>query len=107
HRFYNVRNLVLAVAGPIDSSAARDLAAQHFGGLLRGEPSTEAPAPAWPVGPHFELHAHEEAQTGFGLAFPSPTEEHPDYAAHLCLRRILSDGLSSRLPFEVVEKRGL
>jgi predicted Zn-dependent peptidase len=26
---------------------------------------------------------------------------------HLCIRRILDDGLSSRLPFEIVERRGL
>ena len=30
-----------------------------------------------------------------------------DYPAFLCIRRLLDDGLSSRLPFEIVEKRGL
>ena len=40
-------------------------------------------------------------------AIPCPPEAHPDYPVFLCLRRLLDDGLSSRLPFEVVEKRGL
>jgi predicted Zn-dependent peptidase len=50
---------------------------------------------------------HDEAQAELTLAFPCPPEAHPDYPVFLCLRRILDDGLSSRLPFEVVEKRGL
>ncbi len=54
-----------------------------------------------------ELVAHEDAQSEFSLSFPCPPESHPDYPAHLCIRRILDDGLSSRLPFEVVERRGL
>jgi predicted Zn-dependent peptidase len=41
------------------------------------------------------------------VVFPSVPEQHPDFAAMLLIRRILDDGLSSRLPFNVVEKRGL
>jgi predicted Zn-dependent peptidase len=85
----------------------RDLAEEHLGELPRGRRSTDVPPPSWPSGPRFELVAHEDAQSEFSLSFPCPPERHPDYPVHLCIRRILDDGLSSRLPFEVVERRGL
>jgi predicted Zn-dependent peptidase len=67
----------------------------------------DAPPPPWPEGPLLEVVAHEDAQAEFSLSFPCPPERHPDYPVHLCIRRILDDGLSSRLPFEIVERRGL
>ena len=106
-RFYTGANLVLAVAGPVRPSVVRDLAEEHLGELPRGRRSTDVPPPSWPSGPRFELVAHEDAQSEFSLSFPCPPERHPDYPVHLCIRRILDDGLSSRLPFEVVERRGL
>ena len=106
-RFYTGANLVLAVAGPVRPAVVRDLAEEHLGELPRGRRSTDVPPPSWPSGPRFELVAHEDAQSEFSLSFPCPPERHPDYPVHLCIRRILDDGLSSRLPFEVVERRGL
>ncbi|HEY6099469.1 MAG TPA: pitrilysin family protein, partial [Anaeromyxobacter sp.] len=106
-RFYTGENLVLAVAGPVRPALVRDLAEEHLGRLPRGRRSTDLPPPQWPSGPCFELVAHEDAQAEFSLSFPCPPEHHPDYPVHLCIRRILDDGLSSRLPFEVVERRGL
>jgi len=106
-RFYTGANLVLAVAGPVRPAAVRELAEEHLGALPRGRRSVDRPPPPWPAGPKVELVAHEDAQAEFSLSFPCPPERHPDYAAHLCIRRILDDGLSSRLPFEVVERRGL
>jgi predicted Zn-dependent peptidase len=106
-RFYSGSNLVLAVAGPVAPREVEALAAEHLGMLPRGRPSEDVPAPAWPTGPHLEVVEHDDAQTEFSLSFPCPPERHPDYPVHLCLRRILDDGLSSRLPFEVVERRGL
>ena len=57
--------------------------------------------------PATDFTEHDDAQAEFSLSFPCPPERHPDYPAHLCIRRILDDGLSSRLPFEIVERRGL
>jgi predicted Zn-dependent peptidase len=51
--------------------------------------------------------AHDDAQAEISVSFPCPPEHHPDHPVHLCIRRILDDGLSSRLPFEIVERRGL
>ena len=106
-RFYTGANLVLAVAGPVRPAVVRDLAEEHFGEVPRGRRSVDHPPPSWPSGPNVELVAHEDAQAEFSLSFPCPPERHPDYPVHLCIRRILDDGLSSRLPFEIVERRGL
>jgi predicted Zn-dependent peptidase len=106
-RFYNGSNLVLAVAGPVDPRRVAELADRHLGALPRGHASTDLQAPSWPDAPWLEVVEHDDAQTEFSLSFPCPPERHRDYPIHLCIRRILDDGLSSRLPFEVVERRGL
>jgi predicted Zn-dependent peptidase len=106
-RFYSAANLVLAVAGPVRAADVAELAEEHLGRLPRGKESLDRPAPSWPEGPRLELVAHDDAQAEFSLSFPCPPERHPDYPVHLCIRRILDDGLSSRLPFEIVERRGL
>jgi predicted Zn-dependent peptidase len=106
-RFYNGSNLVLAVAGPVEPRRVAELADHHLGVLPRGQASTDVPAPVWPESPWLEIVEHDDAQTEFSLSFPCPPERHRDYPIHLCIRRILDDGLSSRLPFEVVERRGL
>jgi predicted Zn-dependent peptidase len=106
-RFYTGENLVLAVAGPVRHAEVLELAHRHLGELPRGVRSVDRPPPPWPDGPRLEIRDHDDAQAEFTLAFPCPPELHPDYPAFLLLRRVLDDGLSSRLPFEVVEKRGL
>jgi predicted Zn-dependent peptidase len=106
-RFYGGANLVLAVAGPVDPRQVAELADRHLGALPRGRLSVDQAAPPWPTGPRLEVVDHDDAQTEFCLSFPCPPERHPDYPIHLCIRRLLDDGLSSRLPFEVVERRGL
>ncbi len=106
-RFYAGANLVLCVAGPVREADVLELADEHLGPLPRGRPSRELAPPPWPAGPVAELTGHDDAQAEFCLVFPCPPEHHSDYPVHVCIRRLLDDGLSSRLPFEVVERRGL
>jgi predicted Zn-dependent peptidase len=106
-RFYVGANLVLCVAGPVRESEVVALAEEHLGALPRGRISRDLPPPPWPHGPALEHVDHEDAQSELCLNFPCPPEHHPDYPVHLCIRRLLDDGLSSRLPFEIVERRGL
>ena len=106
-RFYTGANLVLAVAGPVRPDEVVSLADRALGALPRGRPSVDVAPPSWPEGPRLEIVDHDDAQAEFSLSFPCPPERHPDYPIHLCIRRLLDDGLSSRLPFEIVEKRGL
>lgn len=106
-RFYCGTNLVLCVAGPVREAEVVELAEEHLGALPRGRVSRDVAPPPWPSGPSLEHVQHEDAQSELCLNFPCPPEHHPDYPVHLVIRRILDDGLSSRLPFEVVERRGL
>ncbi len=106
-RFYTGANLVLCVAGPVRESEVAALAEEHLGSLPHGRLSRDLAPPAWPEGPRLEHVQHDDAQAELCLNFPCPPEHHPDYPVHLVIRRILDDGLSSRLPFEVVERRGL
>ncbi len=106
-REYGGENLVLCTVGPVEHRRAIDLARRHFGRLPRGTRSTERPPPAPPPGPTFHLFNHDESQTEFRMSFIAPPEDRPGFLALGLLRRILDDGLSSRLPFEIVERRGL
>jgi len=106
-RLYAGANLVLAVAGPVDPAEVEALAARHLGGLPRGARVAVAPPPRWPAGPAIASVGRDDAQVEFALAFPAVPERHPDFPAFLCLRRLLDDGLSARLPSEIVERLGL
>ena len=106
-RFYCGANLVLCVAGPVREAEVVELADEHLGALPRGKVSRDDPPPSWPEGPRLAHVEHDDAQSELCLNFPCPPEHHPDYPVHLVIRRVLDDGLSSRLPFEVVERRGL
>ncbi len=106
-RFYVGANLVLCAAGPLAHGEVLALAEAGLRGLPRGERSRESPPPAPPAGPLLRLFPHDESQTEFRFNFHAPSETHPDHLALTLLRRILDDGLSSRLPFRVVERKGL
>ncbi len=107
HRFYVTGNLVVTVAGPVKRDEVLERAAKAFEGLASGETVGESPVPLAPEGPWFRFFQHDEAQTEFRILFPGVPETHEDFPALQLLRRVLDDGLSSRLPFQVVEKRGL
>ncbi|MHB1843281.1 MAG: M16 family metallopeptidase [Deltaproteobacteria bacterium] len=106
-RFYVGSNLVLCAAGPLDHGDVVAEARRRFGRFPSGARSSEAPPPKPPAGPRFRLFPHEESQTELRLSFPGPPEEAPDFLALGLARRVLDDGLSSRLPLEIVERRGL
>jgi predicted Zn-dependent peptidase len=106
-RHYVAGNLVVTAAGRVRHSEVMELAERAFARLPHGPASTEAPPPLAPHGPAFHFVSHDEAQTEFRLNFRAVPEQHEDYSALQILRRLLDDGLSSRLPFEIVEKRGL
>jgi len=108
-RMYGARNLVLTCVGPVSHEQVIELAQRHFGRLppggdVPGEEAFSSPA----AGPSVHLVDNEDSQqTEMRLNFLAPPEWHEDFSALLLARRILDDGLSSRLPFQVIEKRGL
>jgi len=100
-------NIVFAAAGNVERAQVMDLVEQSFRAVAIGPMSTELAPPAPRAGPRFRFVQHDEAQTEFRLSFRIVPEHDPDYPALQILRRVLDDGLSSRLPQNVVEKRGL
>lgn len=106
-RFYGGRNMVLVAAGPLRHEQVLELASHHFAGLPPLERNVDAAPPPWPRGPTFVHVEHEESQVDLRLTFPVPPEMHPDFASVMVLRRILDDGLSSRLQVNIVDRKGL
>ena len=106
-RHYTGQNVVLVAAGPVSYEEVLALAAPRLGALPRGSAVRPEPPPPWPEGPTLRAVEHDDAQAEFSLAFPAAPERHRDHPAALVIRRLLDDGLSSRLPFEVVERQGL
>lgn len=103
---YVTGNLVLGVAGPVRRERVLERAHRAFSRLPRGPRIGElAPAPA--PEPCFHFVRLEESQVEFRLTFPTVDDHHPDAMPLALLRRVLDDGLSSRLPHNIVERRGL
>ena len=106
-RAYGARNLVLACAGPVRHARVLELAKQHFGELPPGQLLREAPVNGAPRGPQLIAVEHAESQMELQLSFRGPPEEHADFPALRVIRRILDDGLASRLQLNLVEKKAL
>ncbi|GHG81959.1 pitrilysin family protein [Comamonas sp. JC664] len=104
---YVAGNIVVTAAGRVKHSEVLEMSERAFARLPRGPSSVEAPPPLTPPGPRLHFVNHDESQTEFRLNFRGVPEQHDDYPALQIIRRVLDDGLSSRLPFEIVEKRGL
>ncbi|ADO73591.1 M16 family metallopeptidase [Stigmatella aurantiaca] len=106
-RHYVAGNIVVTAAGRVRHSEVITLAERAFARLPEGPATTEEMPLHTPPGPRLHFVTHDESQTEFRLNFRIVPEHHEDFPALQILRRVLDDGLSSRLPFEIVEKRGL
>ncbi len=107
-RAYVAGNLVVSVSGPVKRAQVLRLAQRAFAHLPKGPRLTEAPPPQRPPSARrTRFQTLDESQVEFRLTFPAVSETHPDHHALATLRRVLDDGLSSRLPHNVVERRGL
>ncbi len=106
--YYVAGNLVVAVAGPVRHAQVLAIARKAFAHLPRGPRAAELPPEAAPnEGPYLHYVPQDEAQVEFRLSFPAVSDGHSDAVALGLLRRVLDDGLSSRLPYTIVEDRGL
>jgi predicted Zn-dependent peptidase len=106
-RFYGANNLVFTASGPIHHDQVIEMAERAFSRLPSGHRASEEAPQGVADGPRTEFVEHDESQTIFRLNFPCVPEHHPEFPALMVLRRVLDDGLSSRLQVEIVEKRGL
>jgi predicted Zn-dependent peptidase len=106
-RAYGARNLVLACAGPVLHERVVEIAQRAFRHLPPGEPVRELPLNGAPRAPLFVGVDHRESQTELQVSFRGPPEDHADFPVLRIIKRILDDGLASRLQLELVEKKAL
>jgi predicted Zn-dependent peptidase len=107
-RAYGARNLVVCCAGPVKHSEMLRLVSQSFGSLRPGAPLRDTPLDGAAFrGPRFAFVEHVESQIELQVAFPAPPEEHRDFPALRVIKRILDDGLASRLQLNLVERKAL
>lgn len=107
-RFHRQRyapdSAILAVAGAFDWSAICDHAEELFGDWAK----TEAPSSTPETPPERDGHLpYDSSQSHIGIAYASTPYNHPDYFQAWGATGVLSSGMSSRLFYEVREKRGL
>jgi predicted Zn-dependent peptidase len=103
---YRPSNTVVAVAGDIDHSSARDLVQRAFGSGNGVSPAFE-PAPALPAGDRFLLGHRDTSQAQLCVGVPALRRDHPDSWTLGILNAVLGDGMSSRLFLSVREEQGL
>ncbi len=106
-QFYGASNMVLCVAGPVRARAVETMVRDAFARLPRGHRHRAvAPRPAM-RGPRFRSVHNESAQTQVHILFHALPERDPDYHALRALMRVLDDGMSTRLHYQICDQKGL
>ena len=106
-RTFVATNGVLCIAGPVDEPKLLAVAERAFGAMPRGVRLPDGLVPTTRDLPPIHVQETEDSQVALLMSFPAPHENHPDFPALLLLRRILDDGLASRMRQAVCEQRGL
>src|SRR2546421_2441135 len=106
-RAYGARNIVLAAAGPLRHDRVLSLAERHFGALRSGEVLQDESPNGAPRGPQLGAVDHTDAQMELQVSFRGPPEEPPDFPVLRVIKRVLDDGLASRLQIQLVERKAL
>ena len=106
-RFYGATNMVLCLAGPIKHAHVAALASRAFARLPRGKRARPMPARVHGRGPRFRSLHNESAQTQVQLVWQGVPDSDPDYVALSALVRVLDDGMSTRLHYQICDQKGL
>ncbi len=111
-KHYIPKNMVLAVAGPVEHGEFIRLAEKYFSGLTNG--GTVVAADHFQNSlveeqnePQFLFQHDSDSQIQLQLCFRALSYNHPDYYTLYLLSRIFDDGFSSRLQRALREDRGL
>ena len=105
--FYGAANMVLCLAGPIDPEEVTALAAKAFSRLPRGKRARPLGAPGGRRGPRFRAVDSDAAQAHVQLVWRGLPDSDPDYVAMSALVRVLDDGMSTRLHYQICDQKGL
>jgi predicted Zn-dependent peptidase len=106
-RTHVARNAVLAVCGDLPLTEVRALAERYFGNMVSGEQIALLNFTAPPATEPIREVRPDIKQAELAIGFQAFAANDPDhYAAHL-LQHILTSGKTSRLRYEIREKRAL
>ncbi len=106
-RHYNRTNMVISVAGNIDTSDALAAVSSAFGTLPAGIPTAPQVRPLALPGPRLTLLSRDTEQGNFCLGLPGLAYNDPDRRPLQVLDSILGGGMSSRLFQLLREEHGL
>jgi predicted Zn-dependent peptidase len=106
-RFYGAENMVLCVAGPLAHKRVMEWARAAFARVPGGARRKPAPPRAAGPGPRFRSVYNESAQAQVQLVFHALAETDPDYQALRALVRVLDDGMSTPLHYQICDQKGL
>lgn len=105
--FYGATNALLCVAGPVEHGHVVDAAERSMARLPAGAPADPVPAPAAVSGASYRHTRAPGGQAEISLLFRGVSELDPDYLAFVTLLRVLDDGMSTRLHYQLADQRGL
>jgi predicted Zn-dependent peptidase len=106
-RFYGAANMVLCVAGPLSHKRVERWSAAAFETVPKGQRRKPAVPRPGGKGPRFRSVYNESAQTQVQVLFHALPETDPDYQALRALIRVLDDGMSTRLHYQLCDQKGL
>jgi predicted Zn-dependent peptidase len=106
-RFYGARNATLCVAGPLDPGEVVRSARKALGDLPAGESAAPVPAPPPRDKPLLRHVRDSGSQTSLSILLRGIPELDPRYLAFVALVRLLDDGMSTRLHYQLCDQKGL
>ncbi len=105
--WYHPSNIVLSVAGNVTHDQVMALSEPLFSAIPRGEIPTVSPYDSTVRGPRVASESRDIDQCSLYLGLPIFGRDDPDRFALRVMNDILGAGMSSRLFWEVRERRGL
>lgn len=106
-RTFVARNSVLCVAGPVSEEDVFEVAERAFSAMPAGEVLPELGHPKAADDLPIQVQETDDSQVSVSLSFPAPHENDQRFSTLFVLRRILDDGLASRLRQALCEQGGL
>jgi predicted Zn-dependent peptidase len=105
--FYGAENLIFCVSGPVPHGRVLDGGQAALSRLPRGQVASATPPREATGGPIFTYVENPGAQTSLAVLFRAIPETDPDFVAMQALSRILDDGMSTRLHYQLCDQLGL
>jgi len=106
-RFYQGKDMVLAVAGKVTEEEVKALANDYFGGFNPGEREKAVAFKEHQTEPRVKIFYKKTDQAHLYYGYPAFSYKDPDKNSLEVLAAILGGGMSSRLWIQVRERRGL